>query len=185
MAEEVVKYQWLKGDHFGTVETYKDIIVDDNIEYILFESGRRIALGMVGNYIGKMEGDKTLVDADLYVNNTPSGGTTQQRSNVVNQTQSPVNTGFTVKSLIEDQLKKNKQHITVTVSVPVLNKEHFNFLQDSQPDVLDDLVSIIVTKYINKEAIKESLMEKIQDFYAIKGVEPIDEILDVNAENIE
>ena len=64
---EVVKYQWIKGDDQGTLETY----VDTDGKFLVFESGRRCAKNLIGKFIQKIDFENPALEFDDPLLKTP------------------------------------------------------------------------------------------------------------------
>lgn len=152
-----IKYRWIKGDRFGTYEIYKDEKQDGENIYINFHSGRRIDKKVISEFLE--------ITTDYEDNNYDELTHSTKNDKKVNTIKN--DSGFTIKKLIADQLSKDKNttNITISINIPILKKEYFEFLQDSNEDVLNDLINIIDEKYIDKNFLKKIVYDKINIYY--------------------
>jgi len=186
------KYQWIKGDSIGKVETLKEIITVEGKEYVLFNSNKRVARNVLNEYLveyndgGDIYIDSRMLDESVnippLISNSKANNTSTGRLNK-EQTKSDQ---FTLTDIINRQLEKNNEIITIEIEVPVLKKEYVDMLIDTNPSVIDDLTKIVMSKYINKEELEKIINDKINSFYSrakiIEKTRP--QIIDIVTEKI-
>ena len=71
----------------------------------------------------------------------------------------------TIFELIKKRLEKNSDYIEISIKIPVLKKEVYEMLSDMHENINDDILTILVEKYLNLEELKNQIEEKIKLFY--------------------
>ena len=151
--EEVEKYQWIKGDHQGTVETVD--VIDG--KFFVFKSGKRCSKAVLGEFMLKIDLENPVLQfedplASIKPIDKPVKAEDVAKSGTYN-----------IKSPIIPLLEKAKTKTTklnTRISMDLPSKEFIDVLQNSwDEDILTIQAEYIVSKI---EDPKEFLIEKIK-----------------------
>ena len=162
------KFQWVKSEKIGQIETLDKILVEDGVEFYIFdvknqkEKGNRMSslhIGKGANMLKEIVSDADLLNPDL-LNNKDA-----VRPNAKQRVQAQVPKQYGISNLIADQLNKGNQLLTIKLELPILKVEFFNMIQETYPETILTLTDIIYEKYINQEHIKESVKKELLKFY--------------------
>ncbi len=152
------KYQWIKGDKVGSVESYSS---HDN-EWVYFASGSRINASLISEYMMQVSSDTPL---DLSITKQDIRSTPKQSTSIVSKKQDEFNP---VKSLLK-QAAKTKHHFTYTFDADIPKQQVYNLIQDSFETKIDDLLVDMVMSTLNKnelyDSVKIQLKEQILKIY--------------------
>jgi len=175
------QYQWIKGNLLGEVETIKGHVVEDGVKYIQFDSGRQIAENKLREYLIQIEESYQIVDSNMLKNAFENDANTKydvdsrfeeivfgqstKKQQVVNSAPKNYSNSITVIELVEKQLDKNPHVMEVQINIPTLKKEHYQMLYDMYPNIKEDLLKIIISKYIDKEYLTEQINKCLSIFY--------------------
>jgi len=153
--------QWIKGDNAGTVEA----VIDEDGDWIKFQSGRRINSLLVSEFmIDATRGALDPNDLRLDVNLVAPQTSTKPKSN-----------GDVVENPIETLIKKSSKvyqdQISISINLTLPTSELVSFISDSFGE--EETMSC-VKKYINdqvsiddvKAAINKGIDEFIDESYS-------------------
>jgi uncharacterized protein YuzE len=159
------RFQWLKGDMQGKIETYKTTIRENDVDYLLFQSGKRVSTDLIGDYITEISEDgEPFISSEIFnagtVINTPPINKKVQQNNIKKS-----NLAISVEDIILKQLEKSDNKININIQIPLISNDFFKILSDAHNDILTDLIKIITAKYINKDNIEDTLKKEISKYY--------------------
>jgi len=159
--EVEVKYQWIKGDNQGTVETYKST----DGKFFVFESGKRCNQEVIGEFMMKIDFENPVLQFE-----DPIGSVTAKPKNkkvsaemknfkeALIQSKMPAPSSPIVSLLEKAKTKKTKLNTRISMDLP--SKEFIDVLQNSwDEDILTIQAEYIVSKI---EDPQEFLIEKIK-----------------------
>ena len=151
--EEVEKYQWIKGDHQGTVETVDAI--DD--KFFVFKSGKRCSKAVLGEFMLKIDLENPVLQFEDPLNTIKPIAKPIEAEDVAkagtHNIKSPI-----IPLLEKAKTKKTKLNTRIQMDLP--SKEFIDVLQQSwDDDILTIQAEFIVSKI---EDPKEFLIEKIK-----------------------
>ena len=151
--EEVEKYQWIKGDHQGTVETVDAI--DD--KFFVFKSGKRCSKAVLGEFMLKIDLENPVLQFEDPLNTIKPIAKPVEAEDVAktgtHNIKSPI-----IPLLEKAKTKKTKLNTRIQMDLP--SKEFIDVLQQSwDDDILTIQAEFIVSKI---EDPKEFLIEKIK-----------------------
>lgn len=182
------KFQWLKGPNQGSIDDYLDTITEDGIDFLIFKSGRRVAAELVGDYIMEMSEAGSIITNDIFksskivssyednpLTRTAFNQATPRKERVLSQANSQKSDSFSLTDLIKSKLAKGNTFINVTLEVPVLDKNLFGLLNDSYPELLNDLSAIIIEKSLNLDVIKTEISSTLKQYYLNDLEEQVEE----------
>ena len=139
MLLDIDTYQWVKGDHVGTVETIKD---SDN-EWISFQSGRRIAIGLINEYMIPIQNEKEKLNFNETVK-------VEKPAQVV-----------IPKTLPEKKKKSHLYDIIENIKVKEQYSSTFNINYNLPKK---DMINILISSYDEEEvlnALKQYVLDQI------------------------
>lgn len=152
--EEVEKYQWIKGDHQGTVEVVKS----NDGKFILFKSGKRCNHAVLGEFMMKIDLENPVLQFE-----DPLAASAKPNKKVVDTTDIAKTETHIIPSPIIPLLEKaktKKTKLNTRISMDLPSKEFIDVLQQSwDDDILTIQAEFIVSKIKDP---KEFLTEKIK-----------------------
>lgn len=164
---EPVKYQWIKGDNQGTVET----VSDTNDKFVMFKSGSRISHSVIKEFMLKIDMDNPVLQFDdpLTKPIQPKPGEVAAKAvevaknmeslrAAVNQSRQPLPSSPILPILEKAKTKKTKLNVRISMDLP--SKEFIDVLQKSwDDDILTIQAEYIVSKIEDPE---QFLIDKIK-----------------------
>ena len=153
----IMKYQWVKGDKIGNVETIKS----EDGEWTLFESGGRINTGLIGEYMIPYDG----IEDPEPVNSMASVSIPQQPQHKVKaDSRSPI------RVLIDKQKDYTEFDLNINLPVKLINKPMYKILATSfgEEEATDELVAFVEHQIQTDsviELLKESIISLIKERY--------------------
>lgn len=151
--------QWIKGDKIGNVEK----LSSQDEEWTVFESGSRIATGLINEFMIPVEGEPL----DLNPSSIPpvaaefnkaDSRVTGTRTSTKSVKENPI------KTLFDKQKKTDKVDLKLTFSINVPSKDIFDIISMTfdEDEVVMELDSFISTQ-INSEILKDTLRTSIEE----------------------
>jgi len=160
----ILKYQWIKGDNTGTIETFVETVDG----FMVFESKRKLNQQLLGEFmiqihsdadVLKMEPTKALdieAETGLKYENSNKNTPIQQAAQKVE----PANP---IRILLEKQSKNNKVKIELEFEVNVPKKEVIELLQDTfDEDVNEEVIKFSKDK-LNKQEIIDKVYSRLEE----------------------
>lgn len=154
-------FQWIKGDDTGMDESYKDIIINGDISFIEFQSGKRINSELLEEYMimlpaqPKQNNQQNQV---LVKPNEPSTVTSIIYDDSKNhQNESPI------YKLLKKQ-KKNMVDVSIKIKLNLPPKDLYTVLSGSFEDAERDIIDFVLDG-VDMEDIKASLADSIKKSY--------------------
>jgi len=154
-------FQWIKGDDTGMDESYKDIIINGDISFIEFQSGKRINSELLEEYMimlpaqPKQNNQQNQV---LVKPNEPSTVTSIIYDDSKNhQNESPI------YKLLKKQ-KKNMVDVSIKIKLNLPPKDLYTVLSGSFEDAEREIIDFVLDG-VDMEDIKASLADSIKKSY--------------------
>ena len=176
---KVKRYQWVRSDKTGIVETFKEEREDAGSVWIYFESGSRIKTELISEFL--------LEVTDEQLANDPIHGidSSEDVLNSLNPQQAleqaipqlmeaiPMAQKSPVRQLLEKQAKKNVEEIQLVIEMPIPKKSIYEVIRDSYEDgEVDEELSSMLLENLGSETIKDQLKKAvinlIENYYNIK-----------------
>jgi hypothetical protein len=161
--KEILKYQWKKGDKFGTIVEVKES--DDSFLY--FTDGSKIFHEVVSEFLEEIkEGEIPFPGADVInsVDNVPKVEVITQPKKVkktVEVQDSPLT------QLIKNLSSKNVESFTMDIGINLPKKEIFKMLVDNSEQEESEIIkeiSKVASSQIEINNLQEFLTEEIQKY---------------------
>ena len=184
-------YEWVKGDYMGMTEFYKDVISDGTNIFLMFESGNRVNIENVDEFLleiatGIKDVDKQVVHVNEYnlgyeqvdrveavTKNIP------QITNIVYEEAKQVSDSPIYKLLRKQ--KNNPVTVSLSLKLNLPGKDLYNILVSSFDDAEKDIINFALDD-INIDDIKKSLTESLNLYYTIPKKEKISDKTNKNKE---
>ena len=163
--KEVLKYQWKKGDKFGTIVEVKES--DD--KFLYFTDGSKIFHEVASEFLEEIKGDEIpFPGADtINENTTPVNNHTEvitqpkEDKKVVEVKDSPLT------QLIKNLSSKNVESFTMDIGINLPKKEIFKMLVDNseqeESEIIEE-ISKVASSQIEINNLQEFLTEEIQKY---------------------
>jgi len=156
-------YQWIKGDDIGTDEKYKDILLNGDLSFIEFQSGRRINSELLNEYAIMLPAQLAQV---IPVNNQQIHTRPNEQTTVtsiiyedskISQNDSPI------YKLLKKQ-KKNMVDVSIKIKLNLPPKDLYTVLSGSFDDAEREIIDFVLDG-VDIEDIKTSLADSIKKSY--------------------
>lgn len=169
-------FQWLKGEHMGVVEKFKEIIEEGGMKFLVFQSGGRMNVDLITEFMDIFPSSPVRFDSSspsFSPNSSPAPQPPAQKGkasvNSINYG-SPVIPGVE-ESPIYKLLKKQKPNwvnVNISLKLNLPTKSLYNVLISSFDDA-DSEIANYVTEGIEIEDIRNAIAESIRSsFYEVK-----------------
>ena len=161
--EEVQKFQWIKGDNQGKVETFTG---EMSGKFMVFESGRRCNKSLLGEFLHEVneENPELIFDDPISqpINSKAKTKSTKRKSNstVKVKSQNPL------IPLLE-KTKKNKTKLNVRFEVELPTKKFLGIMSESfDEDVVQILSDYIISQIDDPRTfVSKHLKTSINEWY--------------------
>ena len=156
-------YQWIKGDDIGIDEKYKDIVLNGDISFIEFQSGKRINSELLNEYVIMLPAQLAQV---IPVNNQQIHTRPNEQTTVtsiiyedskISQNDSPI------YKLLKKQ-KKNMVDVSIKIKLNLPPKDLYTVLSGSFDDAEREIIDFVLDG-VDIEDIKASLADSIKKSY--------------------
>lgn len=160
-----ITLQWIKGDKIGNIEK----IANQDGEWTTFQSGSRIATGLINEFLLPIEGEPLDLNTPLEMlgpvgTNGPGPHPTGVQGSTKLTRENPI------KTLFDRQKKTDKVELKLTFSISVPAKDIFDIIsmtfdEDEVIAELDSFISAQINPEILKDTLRTSIEELIKDRY--------------------
>lgn len=167
--EDIVQYQWIKGDKQGTVETLKS----NDGKWLTFESGGRCNKDLEEEFLLRIDIDNPVLQFD-----DPIRSTKKPTKKVAKQPKQKIEFGEVAAKTIEEKLqspsipliekaKTTKTKLNVRMNCDLPSKAFIKVLEESfDEDVIKDLAEFLVSKIDDpKQYLIDSMKGSILEWY--------------------
>ena len=174
MSEEKTRYQWIKGEDLGCVET----VTDNSTDFWVFESGRRCNHKLLDEFMIPIFDDNDIlplstIDEEVKkIKNKPKKKRPQVKKIVPKSqpksTQKKVGDSPIIALLEKAKVTKTKLNTRIEMDLP--SKNFIEVLQDSwDEDIIDILSKHIVSKIEDpKEFLSQKIKVSLKDWFSKK-----------------
>ena len=156
-------YQWIKGDFTGRVETVKDHIDENGLNFVVFESGKRINESLlleymmeVPEYQAKIAEESALPDPLAF--QRPSAFTPPVAK------PKPVPIASPVLQLLEAQKTQEEEFLQISLNIKVPKKDFIKILRASFGEEVDRDLHEYIASQLDASSIAESIEEETKKF---------------------
>lgn len=152
---EQERFQWIKGDKIGTVETVKGI----DGEWTTFESGRRINTGLIPEFLMVVNGEPLDFSEPPPPKPALQKAAKTHKEKVVSQpTASPIRT------LFDKQKKNDKIKLNLSFPIEVPKEGIYEIISSSfDADEVNTELESFIKDQISESLIKDSLIQSITE----------------------
>ena len=163
-------YQWIKGDDVGMDEKYKDIILNGNLSFIEFQSGRRLNSDLLNEYVIMLPAQpvqpaqqvQSIPVNNLQDNPTIHNGQTTVTSIIYDDPKNSQNDSPIYK-LLKKQ-KKNMVDVSIKLKLNLPPKDLYAVLSGSFEDAEKEIIDFVLSG-VDIEDIKASLADSVKKSY--------------------
>tara|TARA_R110000796_G_scaffold30819_11_gene82087 strand:+ start:3994 stop:4536 length:543 start_codon:yes stop_codon:yes gene_type:complete len=162
--KEVVKYQWVKGEHFGSIVIKAENQKDD--KWLYFEDGSRINPELVDEFLLKIERPNQIFDvSQVGINPTATPTPT------VTETPTPIDEPTIMGKLIMKMSKKNVVNVPVQININIPTGDLYNMLSGGmeEEDLNEEILAVALQQIeINnlQAYIKENVSQFLKEYYS-------------------
>jgi len=153
-------YQWVKGDYTGRIETVQDNLDENGLNFVVFESGKRINADLLLEYLIEVPEHQAKIAEESAIEQAPQF------------TPAPAYTAPPVKEVLQSpvmrllmaQKNREAEELEISFSVKVPKKEMIEVLKSSFGDeIYEDLYQYIIDQ-LDDSSIKEAVKNKTKKF---------------------
>tara|TARA_R110000772_G_scaffold108384_3_gene211286 strand:- start:2646 stop:3188 length:543 start_codon:yes stop_codon:yes gene_type:complete len=162
--KEVVKYQWVKGERFGSIVIKAENQKDD--KWLYFEDGSRINPELVDEFLLKIERPNQIFDvSQVGINPTATPTPT------VTETPTPIDEPTIMGKLIMKMSKKNVVNVPVQININIPTGDLYNMLSGGmeEEDLNEEILAVALQQIeINnlQAYIKENVSQFLKEYYS-------------------
>jgi len=148
-------FQWVKTERAGDVSHFKEFIVENDIEYTVFQDGTRVNSTLIGDVILKHQYDSEIM-SDLsseFERVGPQQNRTQNIPQVHIPAQQAIQNSASPIIAILEKAKKKKKKIQFDLIMDLPSAEILSVLKDNFDASEDDLYNFFVAKIDKKKFV--------------------------------
>lgn len=158
-------YQWIKGDFIGRVETVNNYLDENGLNFVVFESGKRINESLLLEYLIEVPEYQAKIAeqaaiAEPLSSSVPSGAF--HASPDTSPGVSPYNTP--VMNLLMAQKIENSEELKISLEIKVPKKEIVSVLKASFGNEIEEDLYQYVSQQLDDSSIKNEIKNKIKKF---------------------
>jgi hypothetical protein len=159
-------YQWIKGDDIGMDEKYKDIVLNGDATFIVFESGRRINSELLSEYVIMLPA-QTVQSAPV---NYPKPNEQTTVTSIIYEDPKIQQNDSPIYKLLKKQ-KKNMVDVSINIKLNLPSKDLYTVLSGSFEDAEREIIDFVLDG-VDINDIKASLADSIEKSYYEKKETP-------------
>ena len=153
-------YQWVKGDYTGRIETVDSYLDENDLNFIVFESGKRINADLLLEYLIEVpEHQAKIAEESAIIDELP----TMVASNPAIQQPKPISHS-PIMQLLLNQKNESINSIDVSLEIKIPRKEMVDVLKNSFGDEIEEDLYQYIHNQLDYSVIKETVQEKIKKF---------------------
>lgn len=162
-------FQWIKTERSGDVCRFKEFVIIDATEYVVFTDETRIASSLIGDVILMHEHESSIL-TDLSSDREPTLNAVVPPR--LNSTPSPMSSqNFDPVMSILDKSKKKSQKISISLTVKIPSVELYSIVKENFDNV-DNVILDSVMQQVQDGMLKDSLKRELQVIYNTKRKSP-------------
>jgi hypothetical protein len=157
-------YQWVKGDYTGRIETVVDNLDENGLNFVVFESGKRINADLLLEYLMEVPEHQAKIAEESAIETSqpsilsPVDNLHAAPPPVKQASNSPV------MQLLLNQKNESKNSIEVSLEIKIPKKEMVEVLRNSFGEEIEEDLYQYIHNQLDYSAIKEAVQEKIKKF---------------------
>lgn len=163
-------YQWIKGDFTGRVETVKDHIDENGLNFIVFESGKRINESLLLEYLievpeyqAKVAEEAASLETELDFP-PPSPQLSQAAQQYNQQVKKQELPSSPVLQLLRAQKAEDEEALEISLKVKVPKKDFVKIIRASFGEEVDRDLYEYITSQLDASFIAEALETETKKF---------------------
>jgi hypothetical protein len=156
-------YQWIKGDDIGMDEKYRDIVLNGDLSFIEFQSGKRLNSELLNEYVIMLPSQPAqAIPVNIPQIQPRSNEQTSVTSIIYDDSKIPQNDSPIYK-LLKKQ-KKNMVDVSIKIKLNLPPKDLYTVLSGSFDDAEREIIDFVLDG-VDIEDIKTSLADSIKKSY--------------------
>lgn len=160
-------YQWIKGDFTGRVETVKDHIDENGLNFVVFESGKRINESLLLEYLMEVPEYQAKVaeEAALESNEIDFPPPTPHLQHAAQQYSTKKEPSISpILQLLQTQKAEDEESLEISLNVKVPKKDFVKVLRASFGEEVDKDLYEYITSQLDASFIAEALETETKKF---------------------
>lgn len=172
-------FEWVKTERVGDISKFKSFLVENEVEYVVFQDNTRINSALLGDIVmmHKSEFDLMTVREDFTEPeiqsqpNTPPPPPPSQEPKGIKESEQPVPSQASnpVHELLK-KAKKKKQKLVLQLDLQLPSEEMYSIISENFEKGDDDIVEFIMAE-LSPELIKRAINSALRDKYTNKNKE--------------
>jgi hypothetical protein len=154
-------------------ETYKDIQISGEMNFILFESGNRINGDLLNEFMIVVPAQPKIIQPVAPVQPKPSKDVSTVTSIIYEDNDKNTNTDSPIYKLLKKQ-KKNMVDVSIKIKLNLPPKDLYTVLSGSFEDAEKEIIDFVLDA-VDIEDIKASLAQSIKKTYYTETAKPQDQ----------
>ena len=163
-------YQWIKGDDTGMDEKYKDIVLNGDATFIVFESGRRINSELLSEYVIMLPAQPVQSAPVNYPNVQMRPNEQTTVTSIIYEDPKIQQNDSPIYKLLKKQ-KKNMVDVSINIKLNLPSKDLYTVLSGSFEDAEREIIEFVLDG-VDIDDIKASLADSIEKSYYEKKETP-------------
>ncbi len=158
-------YQWVKGDFTGRVETVKDYVDENGLNFVVFQSGKRINESLLLEYLievpeyqAKVAEESAAVETDFTHTHQPAPPPQRIQEKPAPPTMSPV------LQLLQAQKTQDEEELEISVKVKVPKRDFIKILRASFGEEVDRDLYEYIGSQLDFQELADTIEEETKKF---------------------
>jgi len=159
-------FEWIKGENSSMIEKYRDIVQNGDMMFIEFQSGKRINMDLLNEYMITYPAQPVQViqqPTPIQVQPTPTPNSNFSVTSIQYEDNKNVNVDSPIYKLLRKQ-KKNMVEISIKLKINLPPKDLYTVLSGSFDDAEKEIIDFVLDG-VDIEGIKLSLADSIRKNY--------------------
>jgi hypothetical protein len=152
-------YQWVKGDYTGRIETVDSYLDENDLNFIVFESGKRINADLLLEYLIEVPEHQAKIVKESAIDELSAN----VAPNPAIQQSKPISHS-PIMQLLLNQKNESINSIEVSLEIKIPRKEMVDVLKNSFGDEIEEDLYQYIHNQLDYSVIKETVQEKIKKF---------------------
>lgn len=153
-------YQWVKGDYTGRIEEFESFQDENNLNFIVFKSGKRINESLLLEYLIEIpEYQVKIAEESVFESLTPNTVSKKiDTNNIVKEEKTPV------QHLLISQKKKETEKLNICLDIKIPKKELIEILRSSYGDEIENDIYEYINNQLDQNDIRQIIKKNIEKF---------------------
>lgn len=154
-----VYYQWVKGDYIGRIEEFESFQDENNLNFIVFKSGKRINESLLLEYLIEIpEYQVKIAEESILESPIVDIVSKKMDMNDTKEEKTPI------QQLLINQKKKETEKLNIFLDIKVPKKELVEILKSSYGNEIENDIYEYINNQLDQNTIKQIIKNNIEKF---------------------